>query len=152
MCSSTYIFTAYDAHGFSCYSPSFKVGRRWKCVVCRSSAKGSKISWHCHQRSTRKVLQSIVPPSCLLTLNLYLASVGEAINVIDCVVVDWNISAVMFWRFVFRDFCCGGVFTPMPIMMAISTDLTYFYVIFTRKNSIFNIPSTSLEFRDAARN
>ena len=31
----------------------------------------------------------------------------------------------------------------MPVMMAVSTELTDFYVIFTRQNSIFDLPSTS---------
>ena len=52
---------------------------------------------------------------------------------------------------VFRDFGCGGVSKPMLVMMAVSTDLTDFYVVFTRQNSIFNLPSASSEFRDTAR-
>ena len=102
-------------------------------------------------RSPRKVLLNIVHASGPLALNLQLDSFGEAISVINCFVVDWNISLVMFWRFVFRDFWCGGVFKPMPVMMAVSTDLTGFCVVYTRQNSIFNLPSTSLEFRDAAK-
>ena len=40
----------------------------------------------------------------------------------------------------------------MPVVVAISTDLIDVYVIFTRQNSVFNLPRASLEFRDAARN
>ena len=58
----------------------------------------------------------------------------------------------MFWRFVFRDFWGGGVSKHKPVMMVVSTDLIEFYVVFTKQNSIFNFPSTSLEFQDAARN
>ena len=38
----------------------------------------------------------------------------------------------------------------MPVVMAVSTDLPDFYVVFTRQNSIFNLPSslgTQLETR-----
>ena len=128
------------------------VGDRSELYVEARQTEGSKISWHCHQRSPRKVLLNIVHASCALALNLQLDSFGDAISVIDCFVVDWNISLVMFWRFVFRHFCCGGISKPMPVMMAASTDLTDFYVIFTRQNSIFNLPSTSSKFRDADRN
>ena len=44
------------------------------------------------------------------------------------------------------DFLCGGVSKPMPVMMAVPTDLIDFNVIFARRN----LPSASLEFRDAA--
>ena len=52
-------------------------------VLCRSQTKGSKVSWHCHQRGPRKVLLNIVHPSCPLTLNLQLDSFGEGIGVIN---------------------------------------------------------------------
>ena len=39
-----------------------------------------------------------------------------------------------------------GVSKPMPVMMAVFTDLTDFYVVFTRQNSIsiFQVPVWSL--------
>ena len=40
----------------------------------------------------------------------------------------------------------------MAVMMAVSTDLTDVYVVVIRQNSIFSLPSTSLQFRDTARN
>ena len=52
-----------------------------------------------------------------------------------------EIFLVMFWRFLSRDFRCGGVSKPMPVTMAVSTDLIDFNVIFGRRNSIFNLPS-----------
>ena len=58
----------------------------------------------------------------------------------------------MFRRFVSRNFWFGGVSKPMFVMMAVSTNLTDFYVVFSRQNRIFNLPSSSLDFRDAARN
>ena len=116
--------------------------------------KRSKVSWHCHQRGPWKVLLNIVYPSC--PLNLQLESFWEGIGVINWFVVFcWNISLVMFWRFVSRDLWCGGLSKPMPVMMAVSTDFDWqidFNVIITRQNSIFNLPNASLEFRDAAWN
>ena len=117
MCSSIYIFTAECTHGFGCYSPSFKVGTRCKCVVCWSKTKESKVSWHCHQRGPRKVMLSKVYPS---TLKLQLYSFGEGLAVINWFVGVWNTSLIMFWRFFTRDFWCGGVFKPMPVMIAVS--------------------------------
>ena len=38
---------------------------------------------------------------------------------------------------------CGGLCKPMPVNMAVSTDLIDFYVIFTIQNSIFNLPSAN---------
>ena len=52
-------------------------------VSCRSQAKRSKVSWHCHQRGPREVLLNIVHPSCPLTLNMQLDSFGEGIGVIN---------------------------------------------------------------------
>ena len=100
------------AHGFSCYSPSFKAGRRCKCVVWRSYTRGIKISWHFHQRGPRKVLLNKVLPSCPLTLNLQLDSFVEGIGVISWFVVVWNIYQEMFWKFASRAFGCGGVSNP----------------------------------------
>ena len=57
---------------------------------------------------------------------------------------------VMFRRFVSWDFWCGGVSKAMLVMMAVSADLIDFNVIFARGNSIFNLLSATLEFRDAA--
>ena len=51
----------------------------------------------------------------------------------------------MFSRFVCKDFSCGGVSKAMPVMMAVSTYLIDFNVIFTRRNSIVNFPSASLK-------
>ena len=48
----------------------------------------------------------------------------------------------------FKCLRCGDAFKPIPVMMALSTDWIGFYVIFTRPNSIFNLPIASLEFRD----
>ena len=121
---------------FSCYSPSFEVGRRWKCTVCRRQTKGSGVSWYCHQRSPTKVLLNIVHPSYPLALKLQLDSFRKGISVINCFVVVWNISLVMFWRFVLRDFLCGGVSKPMSVMMAVSTDLIDFYVVSTTKQHL----------------
>ena len=45
-----------------------------------------------------------------------------------------------------------SVSKPMSVMMAVSTDLIDSYVLFTRQNRIFKLPSSSLEFRNAARN
>ena len=103
-------------------------------------------------RRPRNILLNLVHPSCPLALNLQLNSFGQGISIIFCSVVDGNISPAMFSRFVFRDFWCSGVSKPMPATMADSTDLIGFYVVFTRQNHIFNLPSTSLVFRDAARN
>ena len=58
----------------------------------------------------------------------------------------------MFRRFAFEDFGFGGVFKPIPVMMALPTNSIEFYVVFLRENSIFNLLSASLEFRDGARN
>ena len=52
--------------------------------------------------------------------------------------------------FVLRGFLCGGVSKPTPVMMAVSIDLIDFNVIVGREKSIFNLPSDSLEFNDAA--
>ena len=103
-------------------------------------------------RRPRNILLNLVHPSCPLALNLQLNSFGQGISIIFCSVVDGNISPAMFSRFVFRDFWCRGVSKPMPATMADSTDLIGFYVVFTRQNHIFNLASTSLVFRDAARN
>ena len=37
----------------------------------------------------------------------------------------------------------------MPVMMAVSTDLTDFNTIFTKQNSIFNFPVACLEYSGA---
>ena len=87
MCSSTYIFTAKGALGFSCCSSSFEVDRRWKCTICRSYTKRSKVSWHSHQGGPGKVLLNIFHPSSPLTLNLPLDSFEEGIGVINSFVV-----------------------------------------------------------------
>ena len=60
---------------------------------------------------------------------LQLDSFAEAISLI-IFWSGWNISLVMFWRFAFRDFWCGGVSKPLPVIMAVSTDLTFISFFF----------------------
>ena len=46
--------------------------------------------------------------------------------------IHGGISLVMFLRFVSNNFGFGGVPKPMPVILAVSTDLIDFDVIFTR--------------------
>ena len=46
-------------------------------------------------------------------------------------------------KIIFRNSGCGGLCKPMPVNMAVSTDLIDFYIIFTIQNSIFNLPSAN---------
>ena len=132
MCGSIYIFA-----GLSCYSPSW-----WEMEVCHCETKVSRVSWHCHQRGPRKVLLNIVHPSCLQILILQLDCFREGICGINWFLVVWNVSLLMFWKFLSRDFGYAGVSKLMPIIVRASgvTDLIDFNVVFTRRNSILNLP------------
>ena len=98
------------------------------------------------KEAPRKALLNIVRPSCPLALNLQLDIFGEAISVIDSFVVDWNISPVMFWRFVFRDFWCGGVSKPMPVWWSLPQTWLIFMSFLQDKtaSSTFQVPVWSL--------
>ena len=134
MCISTYIITAY---GFSCYSPQFI----WDGSVLALPLKGPN-------KSLAEYSSSILPTDAKPGLEqLWRRCKCYQLIYGGLKYISGNVLKICFQRH-----WCGGVSKYMLVKKAISTELNDFNVIFTLQNGTFNLPSASLEFRNAAGN